>query len=118
MEQTLAEYIADNSTLSLGTDLFLATLVSGTEEGVIVRFERLLGSDAGLFFRNVELLIMFKDYVAANNMFHTLFTLFEARRGTLEGTWTVRSEVLGSYEGIDKNFDRHVFRLNFEIAYQ
>lgn len=117
MEQTLANYIADNTTFILGTDLFLTTLITGVEEGIIIRLETLLSSDAGLFFRNVEALIMFKDYVAANNKFETLFSLFEARRGTLDGTWTVAGDIIGRYEGIDQNFDRHVFRLNFEISY-
>ncbi len=118
MEQTIATFIQSETSHSLGVDIFLTRLPSNTEEGIVVRLDKLFANEINFFQREVSLLIMYEDYVVGYNNFEELIETFNDKRGTLDGSWTVSSEVIGEYLGLDKNYDRHAFEISFEVSHE
>jgi hypothetical protein len=118
LETTIATYIQSETEHVLGTDIFLAHLPKGTEEGLIVRFDTDVFNEINFNRFNVNILIMYQDYVVSRNNFEELLILFNSKRGTLDGSWTVSSEVTGRYLGLDRNFNRYAFSVEFEIHYE
>ena len=116
VESTIAEYIADETSFVLGTDITLSDLEEEDREGISFRLLSNVDADGILSTAIIDTLLFYYDYVIGRGHLDTLASLFDARRGTIDGTWTVAGEVLSQYLGKDP-IGRYVFAIRSEISY-
>lgn len=116
VEETIAEYIAAQTSFATGTDLFLNVLPKETREGIAVRVIRHIESDGDLHRAYIAVLIFYHEYPTARDHQDTLSELFDDKRGSLDGSWSVASEIDGENLGKDE-LDRQVLGINFIASY-
>ena len=116
VEETIANYIAAQTDFVAGTDLFLNVLPKETREGIAVRVIRHIESDGDLHRAYIAVLIFYNEYPTARDHQDDLSELFDAKRGSLDGSWSVASEVDAENLGKDE-IDRQVLGVNFIASY-
>ena len=115
VEQDIAEYIAEEASLVLGTDIFNENLASSKKEGISVLLNRKLQNFASFDFALIQILIFKHDYVVGNNLMTTITTLLNDYRGTDE--WGTINSVRSEHLGMD-SANRNIFSISVEIAYK
>jgi len=116
VESTIAEYIADETSLVLGEDIYLSELFEDDREGLSVNFGHNLDADGKLSYCSLNIFLFYYDYVVCRGHVDTLTALFDSARGTTDGSWTVAEEVSSQYLGKDQA-GRYVFSIGLKISY-
>lgn len=116
LEETIANYIAGNTSLVTGTDIFLHSFPEGFEEGVIVRCGNEVASFEPLRNNSTRLLIFYRDYIDSRNIVEVLMVLLNSKRGTLDGTWTITGELNTEELGEDQE-GRFGFSIELSLSY-
>ena len=117
LEETVANWIDTNTSLTVGTDLTIGEMPDDVKEGAVVVFNRDITSYDAYNRSLIQVILFYYDYVVGRALAITLADLFNARRGCSGVSWGVADDVNVDYIGIDQ-IDRHVFSLSVEIIYK
>jgi len=115
VEEDVANYIAMNTSLVTGTDLFLNQLPANTPEGAAVRVIRSPKPWGNLTTTLISIFIFYNSFVTNRNLVDSLVILFNDYRGSL-GSWSISGQVSWSNYGKD-DYDRYVTSVNIEISH-
>ncbi|HXK71961.1 MAG TPA: minor capsid protein [Clostridia bacterium] len=114
-EISIAQYIAANTDLVLGADLFLAYLPEDTSNGVVVRTLFSDDNSDGLAIHYIFVIIIYENYEDAKTLANSIKTLMKNHRGTTGSTWSVKDKVVSRWLGQD-NIKRNIFEVSFQIV--
>lgn len=118
VEIEIAEWLAaSHDDIATGTNLFIGDLPADTLEGIIVGLNRHLQSFDSMSRANIQIFLLYHDYVEGRNLMQEITDILDAYRGTNEGAWAVAGEVYGDGLGKDVK-NRNVFSIEFEAAYK
>jgi hypothetical protein len=116
IEETVAEYIASNTTHSTGTDLFLQYFVNEVDEGIVVVGRTIFAEHTPMWATIIRILVAYFDYITTRTKTYELINLFNNKRGTVDGTWTISGPIETEDLGKDEN-NRFVFCIEIKVNY-
>src|SRR5574343_1803190 len=117
LEETIANFIDSNTSLTVGVDLGIGELVDTTKEGAVVVFNRDIPSYDGFDHAVIQVLLFYFDYVAARTLQNALSDLFNEYRGCSGNAWAVADDITLDNFGLDA-LGRNVLSLSIEIIYK
>jgi len=107
IESDIARYIADNTSYTLGDSIWLHNVPEGEAEGIAVKFIRELSNYGSFKTSSIAIFTVFKTWATQRSNLETLTSLLESRRGVLNSSWGIASEVTQNNYGLDE-YDRYI----------
>lgn len=116
VEETIATYLASNTSLTKGVDLFLADFPPSTREGVVLRLLNIKETSGTLAQANLIIMVFKKDYITGRDLSLTIISTLNNVRGSLDGSWTPFNEIKFNDYGKDE-LDRYNFTVSCPITF-
>lgn len=108
IEETIATYIANNTSFQLGTDIFLSSLPRDDREGLTVKYMTAINGFASDTYPLVVIILQYKDYTVARDNVSTIVDLLQSKYGKISPDWGILGEVNITNYGIDE-YGRYSF---------
>ena len=115
IEHDIAQYIADNSNLVLGTDLFADHLPAGTDYGVYVKLTNESYDEGSLVAATVNVFVTYSSYYETRSVANTIADLLTAMKGT--GAWATGGRAMIDNYGQNLEGD-HMMVVSSNIFYE
>lgn len=117
MLRTLAQYLADNTSLILGDSLWLHNIPENDTEGCIVKRIKLLQNFGTLQNTRFAIFFFHKSWTSQENLLATAADLFMNLYGLTDASWGISDEVETQDFGIDE-FDRYISAIFVNIQHK
>lgn len=101
MDTTIATFVANGATLTLGTDIFIDEDAAGTRNCVLIKTMQATTPYVGIKMFDVTIIICNLVLDTARTLAETITDLFNAQRGIIGGSWGTVGNVVNRYEGTD-----------------
>lgn len=117
MEQTLTQFIAANTSLVEGTDLFIDETAAEEKNCVLIKAFNAVSSYTGIEVFDITIIICDLVYDTARSLAETIKTLFDGKRGIGESSWGTIGNIVSRYDGTD-TLKRTIYSVAFKIGKQ
>jgi len=116
MLKTIAQYLADNTSLELGTSIWLHNIPESDIEGCVVKRIKLLQNFGTLQKTRFAIFFFHKSWTSQENLITTVSNLFVNLYGLTDASWSISGEVETQDYGIDE-FDRYISAIFINIQH-
>lgn len=116
IEEDIATFIANNTSLSLGSDIYLHNLPEDDGQGLAVKPIRHVQNFGAGQTTRFGIFFLYKNWVSEKSKIDTIVNLFEDKRGKISSSWAIKGEIETQYFGMDE-YDRYISTILINITH-
>jgi hypothetical protein len=112
----VATYIYTGLELTPGTDFFLHNLPDGVNAGVVLQSISPVEGYYGFVNDRMSVFLFYPSWATVKTNIDILYDILHHAYGTLDGTWSLRDDIVTDNYGID-DLGRYISAVSFTVIY-